>query len=183
MKRIHDICAMKEKLTQWAQDAMFNGMESIDTSELGLVIDMIKDLYEAELYCAESLYYATVTEAMNQNDVPYDKHTFWMNRAGMRHPPDRKMYWDNSNYYDGRMGYSSVSGPRSEIGRNWDHYVDARRHYQATKSDSDRMDMSASAQMHMGETIATLREMWRDADPDLRQKMKKDFGALLQEMN
>lgn len=34
-----------------------------------------------------------------------------------------------------------------------------------------------------GETIATLRDMWHDADPDLREKMKKDFSALLQEMN
>lgn len=31
--------------------------------------------------------------------------------------------------------------------------------------------------------MATLRDMWHDADPDLREKMKKDFSALLQEMN
>lgn len=54
---------------------------------------------------------------------------------------------------------------------------------QAPKSDSDRMEMSTSAKMHIGETIATLRDMWHDADPDLREKMKKDFSALLQEMN
>lgn len=36
---------------------------------------------------------------------------------------------------------------------------------------------------NIGETIATLRDMWHDADPDLREKMKKDFSALLQEMN
>lgn len=55
--------------------------------------------------------------------------------------------------------------------------------YISTKSDSDRMEMSTSAKMHIGETIATLRDMWHDADPDLREKMKKDFSALLQEMN
>lgn len=44
-------------------------------------------------------------------------------------------------------------------------------------------EMSTSAKMHIGETIATLRDMWHDADPDLREKMKKDFSALLQEMN
>lgn len=71
----------------------------------------------------------------------------------------------------------------SEMGRNWDKYLDARRHYNATKSDADRMEMSTSAKMHIGETIATLRDMWHDADPDLREKMKKDFSALLQEMN
>lgn len=70
-----------------------------------------------------------------------------------------------------------------EMARNWDKYLDARRHYNATKSDADRMEMSTSAKMHIGETIATLRDMWHDADPDLREKMKKDFSALLQEMN
>lgn len=51
------------------------------------------------------------------------------------------------------------------------------------RSKSSRMEMSTSAKMHIGETIATLRDMWHDADPDLREKMKKDFSALLQEMN
>lgn len=54
---------------------------------------------------------------------------------------------------------------------------------QPGESDSDRMEMSTSAKMHIEETIATLRDMWHDADPDLREKMKKDFSALLQEMN
>lgn len=183
MEKLHDICAMKKKLIGWAQEAMSNGVESVDTNELGEAIDMIKDLYEAELYCVEACYYDTVTEAMNQNAETYDKHSFWMNRAGMKWPPDKRLYWDDADYESGHMGYMNHKTSRSEIGRNWDHYMDARRHYQATKSDSDRMEMSASAQMHMGETIATLREMWRDADPDLRQKMKKDFSALLQELN
>lgn len=83
-----------------------------------------------------------------------------------------------------KMLTSSQPNPTtSEMGRNWDKYLDARRHYNATKSDADRMEMSTSAKMHIGETIATLRDMWHDADPDLREKMKKDFSALLQEMN
>lgn len=81
------------------------------------------------------------------------------------------------------QGYSGRHATTSEMGRNWDKYLDARRHYNATKSDADRMEMSTSAKMHIGETIATLRDMWHDADPDLREKMKKDFSALLQEMN
>lgn len=92
--------------------------------------------------------------------------------------------WDPDEYdMYARMGYSGRHATTSEMGRNWDKYLDARRHYNATKSDADRMEMSTSAKMHIGETIATLRDMWHDADPDLREKMKKDFSALLQEMN
>ena len=112
---------------------------------------------------------------------------FKMGRSGMmRVLPeyDRRDQRFDPDEYDiyGRMGYSGRV-PHSNMGRNWDRYLDARRHYNATKSDSDRMEMSTSAKMHIGETIATLRDMWHDADPDLREKMKKDFSALLQEMN
>lgn len=116
-----------------------------------------------------------------------DKDHFKMGRSGMmRVLPeyDRRDQRFDPDEYDiyGRMGYSGRV-PHSNMGRNWDRYLDARRHYNATKSDSDRMEMSTSAKMHIGETIATLRDMWHDADPDLREKMKKDFSALLQEMN
>lgn len=104
----YDICEMRKKLIEWTKEAMSGSPNSVDTQELGEVIDMIKDIYQLEYYCAKTKYY---------------------------------------------------------------------------ESDSDRMEMSTSAKMHIGETIATLRDMWHDADPDLREKMKKDFSALLQEMN
>lgn len=102
----------------------------------------------------------------------------------MRVLPEMDHRWDPDEYdVYARMGYSGRHAITSEMGRNWDKYLDARRHYNATKSDADRMEMSTSAKMHIGETIATLRDMWHDAYPDLREKTKKDFSALLQEMN
>lgn len=182
MEKLHDICAMKKKLIEWAQEAMANGPDTVDTSELGEVVDMIKDLYEAELYCYEACYYQTVTEAMEDGTETLDKASFWMNRAGMKWRPEKRFYADDPYWDQGRMGYTPHTMTHNEIGRNWDHYMNARRHYQTTKADSDKREMSTSAQMHVGETIATLREVWQDADPDLRQKMKKDFTNLLQEM-
>lgn len=181
---MYDICEMREKLVSWTKEAMNSSPESINAQELGEVIDMIKDTYEMEYYCAKKKYYKTVTEAMEDHE---DAGRFKMGRAGMLMvPPEIDRRWDPDDYGDvyGRMGYSErKTMDRSDMGRNWDRYLDARRHYNATKSDSDRMEMTTNAQMHMGQTIATLREMWHDADPDLKQKMKKDFTALLQEMN
>lgn len=142
------------------------------------------EIYQLEYYCAKTKYYESVTEAMDEYG---DADHFKMGRSGMmRVLPeyDRRDQRFDPDEYDiyGRMGYSGRV-PHSNMGRNWDRYLDARRHYNATKSDSDRMEMSTSAKMHIGETIATLRDMWHDADPDLREKMKKDFSALLQEMN
>lgn len=180
----YDICEMRKKLIEWTKEAMSGSPNSVDTQELGEVIDMIKDIYQLEYYCAKTKYYESVTEAMDEYG---DADHFKMGRSGMmRVLPEydlRDQRFDPDEYdIYGRMGYSGRV-PHSNMGRNWDRYLDARRHYNATKSDSDRMEMSTSAKMHIGETIATLRDMWHDADPDLREKMKKDFSALLQEMN
>lgn len=180
----YDICEMRKKLIEWTKEAMSGSPNSVDTQELGEVIDMIKDIYQLEYYCAKTKYYESITEAMDEYG---DADHFKMGRSGMmRVLPEydhRDQRFDPDEYdIYGRMGYSGRV-PHSNMGRNWDRYLDARRHYNATKSDSDRMEMSTSAKMHIGETIATLRDMWHDADPDLREKMKKDFSALLQEMN
>ena len=178
------LCAMKCRLMEVADDCTRNINYGTDIHELGEIIDMIKDIYQLEYYCAKTKYYESVTEAMDEYG---DADHFKMGRSGMmRVLPeyDRRDQRFDPDEYDiyGRMGYSGRV-PHSNMGRNWDRYLDARRHYNATKSDSDRMEMSTSAKMHIGETIATLRDMWHDADPDLREKMKKDFSALLQEMN
>lgn len=180
----YDICEMRKKLIEWTKEAMSGSPNSINTEELGEVIDMIKDIYQIEYYCAKKTYYESVTEAMDERG---DAEHFKMGRSGMMlvlPEYDRRNQRFDPDEYDiySRMGYSGRA-PHSDMGRNWDRYLDARRHYNATKSDSDRMEMSTSAKMHIGETIATLRDMWHDADPDLREKMKKDFSALLQEMN
>ena len=177
----HDICEMRKKLIEWTKEATNGSPESVDAQELGEVIDMIKDTYEIDYYCAKTKYYESVTEAMDEYG---DGDHFKMARSGMmRTLPEMEKRWDPDEYdIYARMGYSGRT-PHSNMGHNWDRYLDARRHYNATKSDADRMEMSTSAKMHIGETIATLRDMWHDADPDLREKMKKDFSALLQEMN
>lgn len=178
----YDICLIREKLMNWTKEAMSGDPSGINAQELGEVVDMIKDTYQMEYYCAKRKYYEEKIGVMEDHE---GDERFKMGRSGMmRVLPESEYRWDPDEYdMYARMGYSGHRVPSSEMGRNWDKYLDARRHYQATKSDSDRMEMSTNAQLHIGQTIATLREMWRDADPDLRQKMKNDFSSLLQEMN
>ena len=178
----YDICMMREKLMSWTKEAMSGNPPEINAQELGEVVDMIKDTYEMEYYCAKRKYYEEKIGTMEEYG---DNERFKMGRSGMMRVLPENEYRFDPNEYDmyARMGYSGHKVAPSEMGRNWDKYLDARRHYNATKSDADRMEMSTSAKMHIGETIATLRDMWHDADPDLREKMKKDFSALLQEMN
>ena len=45
VKRIHE---MMEKLTKCAEMELEKGVENVDTKEMGEVVDIIKDLAEAE---------------------------------------------------------------------------------------------------------------------------------------
>lgn len=97
--------------------------------------------------------------------------------------------WDT--YGDGRMGYggrySSGSRSTSMSGRAgytpMDEFRMARKHYTETHSSEDKEKMNEHAKHHMEESIDTMKEIWRTADPDLKKKMKSDISSFLNEMN
>lgn len=62
VKRIHE---MMEKLTKCAEMELEKGVENVDTKEMGEVVDIIKDLAEAE-------YYAKISKAMDESDYGED---------------------------------------------------------------------------------------------------------------
>lgn len=62
------LCDMKAELTCAAREALCGDLEKVNTQELGEVVDMIKDIYEAEKDCAKAKYYKTVVKAMEGND-------------------------------------------------------------------------------------------------------------------
>ncbi len=66
---LHDICELKESLVALVKTEFSGGLENVDTHEAGEIIDMIKDLYEAEKDAAKACYYNTVIEAMDKGDT------------------------------------------------------------------------------------------------------------------
>lgn len=68
---IDKICKMKDKLCEYAHQQMQQGLDRVDTREMGAVIDMIKDLAEAEKSCMEADYYESVVEAMEEGGDRY----------------------------------------------------------------------------------------------------------------
>lgn len=67
-------------------------------------------------------------------------------------------------------------------GKPYREYLDARKHYTETKSARDKEDMEMYANEHMMDTIGTIREMYRTAEPDLKKRMKADLTKLVGEM-
>ena len=59
----------------------------------------------------------------------------------------------------------------------------SRRYYTETKSPSQKDEMDAKANEYVGKTVSTIRDIWRDADPEMRRKLKAEFVKLVNEMN
>lgn len=160
-----DICKMKERLVEAMCSQMENGMESVDTEEAGQVIDMIKDLAQTEYYCSKADYYETVKEAMKSGEsYSFEDTDAFRRRFKMGYMPEKT--WEHDERY-------------SKAYRDWQ---DARRHYTQSKSTSDKDEMDAHAREHLGDTISSMRDIWKSADTDLKKRMKADLSALVAEM-
>lgn len=173
------ICRMKHTLVKHLCQELCDGdMSSADTAETGQIIDMIKDLSASERYCAQAEYYTTVTDAMD--DATYrmgytpdpemmrsmDGHMWKPERRG-RHHEGRDMAWD---------------GDDPKYSKAYNRYRNAKRHYTETHNESDRQMMREQANEHILESIATLRDIWDNADVDLKTRMKADLTKLISDM-
>lgn len=83
-------------------------------------------------------------------------------------------------YPDDRDRRYERSDPR--YGRAYNEYKESRRYYTETNSPTYRQEMDAHAAEHVGDTLATIREIWKSADPDMKKRIKADFTTLVNEM-
>lgn len=253
--RIHE---MLECLTEVAlNEIKTKGAHNVDTEEMGEVIDMIKDLAEAEKCAWEKCYYKSIVEAMADEEkyeqsllkemidkygeadgrLGYDRwrtsrgrfapkgtgHETSMAMATGRHGfVDDRDPWPNPPYYDdprmwkngqwmesmgypvddrnsarstdrrssdgrdvqpsehGRMGYSPDESRMDSTGKGlcYDEYDKARRHYRETNDASSKQEMSERAKKYVGEAMATMTDIFIEADPELQKKIKDDLFRL-----
>ena len=159
------IYEMKEQLVRTAQQQLSHGIENVDTHEMGMVVDMIKDLAEAEKACYEAEYYASVVDAMEEAEE--ERWGYDDGRDG------RQGFHDPQRYYDGGgespMGSAGRMGYKNQYG-NWRANPGGRRKPR-------RMRRGYSE-----ESVENLRAMMEDADPARREQLKKDIQQLMQEM-
>lgn len=60
---VDEIYSLKNRILAHIEDETTN-MNRIDVKEIGELVDMVKDLAEAEKYCWEATYYRSISQAM-----------------------------------------------------------------------------------------------------------------------
>lgn len=197
---------MIEKLAECAEKQFDNGIESVDTAEMGQVTDMLKDL-------AEAMYYRTLTKAMDDSDPEeimemferygdggrryYDHYRYadgrfapkgrGTYRRGYEGPYWRmtpEMYKDMQEYRDmdrntGRMYYTEPSMTMSES-----NYDRAKRNYTETKelhranTPQDKEAKMRGLEDYFKEISSDITGMLSDMTPEERNMLKSKISAL-----
>ena len=121
------------------------------------------------------------------DEMPYPMTGYRMgytdgNRGGnMGNSSSSGSYSGNYGGGNSRSGYEGMRQP-SRYGESYDRYSDRRRHYHETKDADSKKQMDDSMKEYMSDVSENLREMWKDADPTLRQAMKADLTKMVQQL-
>lgn len=123
-KELEPIKKMCETLEDAAKHELSKGVENVDAKELGEVVDMIKDLYEAKEKIVKACYYKGILEAMEEHDFDDEEDIMDEGRRGYRGQPRSQ---------SGRY-MSRGDGRRSNRGRG------SRRGYESSMMEYGDMD-------------------------------------------
>lgn len=149
------IFEIKQKLIDELEDEIsrMGSLRNMDTREVGMVVDMIKDLAEAEEKCWKACYYKTVVEAMEAES----------GKGVIGYMPDSIV--QPHQEYHGRDGYKGSVG-----------YQGGNMSY------SDRMGPMGSRAGYSDQSIQNIKQMMENADPQHKEQLKQDLQKLMQEV-
>ena len=175
MEKLRDLSEMKHTLIEAVKMELAKGVDSVDTEELGEVVDMIKDLASAEKDCMEAAYYELVCEAMDDGDSEKMGYDRWRYSSGRFAPKGR-----------GRRTYGYLPSPMMD--ENVDGYTINGETYGNVNGNSANRSMGRRYGYHgepkekLDEAMEVMGDVWAEADSDLKDRMKKSLKDLLYQM-
>lgn len=85
-----------------------------------------------------------------------------------------------SSSQSGSYGYNGMNDSR--YGRAYNEWRNSRRHYTETNDKHDKEEMDMHAKESLMDATASMRELWKAGDPELRKHIKQTLQSLIQEM-
>lgn len=210
MHTLNDIsCIKTDLIEELKHELRCKGFHGVETMEIGQIVDMIKDLAQTEKDCMKACYYGAMVDEMygeeHNERMGYDHWRYSSGRfapTGKGHysrgytpmdpmhiPPhmDRMGYptsqtGTTKRATAGRMGYIPDEMMGGRYSRPFDDYKEAKRFYTETKDPHEKEKMDHHAKEHVEEAVDSFREIWDDANPELKRDMKGKLSKLLAEM-
>lgn len=178
------ICELEKSIACFLKSAVDMGFDKVSASDAGEVADIIKDLSEAKKNHHESAYYEMMCENERLGYHYPNEGIDGSFRMQYRTPSDD---WGGDEYakrtmHNDKMGYHPNGEWEHDYGIAYDNYKNARRNYTSTNSKEYRTAMDSHAEDHLNMSVMTLKDIWRDADPTLKSKMKTELTSLVSSM-
>jgi len=184
---------LKATLITELSSYMSGDLSCVDTHEAGEIVDIIKDLAEIQKECAEKKYYEAVTNAMDEpryedilgytpssNTHKISPHPM----ASMRTPGatyEQSMVGDYIRDAYGDFPQGENSG-NNRYGQAYKQYAQAKRFYTETHSERDHELMRTQADQHISDMITSVKDIWRNADPEHKKQIKADLKAFVDQL-
>lgn len=210
-KKIHVITEMKDKLL--SQLPLSLDEASVEVN--GQIVDMVKDLAQAEKDCWKACYYKSIVEAMKKEKDDGERYGYdkWRYASGefapkgrghrsgypmypeiydpMNHMADAREFIDPMRIYGYNKGNSRNESSSKRYGfpmdgdmmdvykRPYDKFMDSKRHYHESNDPNAKKEMDDHAREHLGEVLMTTKEIFGDASPDMKKRMKQELMAMV----
>lgn len=158
---VEDIYNIKNQIIERIEkDIDERGPERIDVSEMGKLVDMVKDLAEAEKACWEAEYYRGVSEAMESSGY------------------DDSMAMGYGGGGGGRGGSSGGGGRGGSSGGSSGYNMGYRRSGRGSANQyGGRRGYGYG--YGMGYDIDGLKMAMQNADPQEKERMKREIQQLM----
>lgn len=172
---------IKEILTGQVQSQLGN-LQSVDTKELGEVIDMIKDMEEA-------IYYCTITKAMEAKDKEgtHSPHYYTEYNYPTPHYRDMdrnsgRMYYEDTGNTIGSMSgpkyYTEWEYPMTRDRREGKSGMSRRTYMEHKEMHVDKPMQLKELEKYMQDLTKDLTEMIEDASPEEKQLLQQRISTL-----
>lgn len=190
---MEDLKKMQDCLIELAEEQIYSNLANVDAKELGEVIDMIKDI-------SETIYYHTVTEAMESKDWEY-KHdsTMYYNPSStemhdLRH--EGRHYPTMTRATKGEREYGGLTSGGGDVSHGGHIYRDdmwygnpmrdpkegrsgeRRKMYMDGKGRQDKSKQMQELDQYMQELANDMSEMIQDASPEEKQLLQQKIAVL-----
>lgn len=172
IKRMHN---MIETLTECAERQFAKGIERVNAKEMGEVIDMIKDLAEAE-------YYRKITVAMDESE--YGREYDYKGRKGYMMTPEmyrerEPEYYRDMDRQKGKMYYTETLNHDTREGKSGQ----MRKYYMESKEmGKDKGEKMKSLEEYMKSIAEDITEAIEGASPEERSMTKQKLQMIAQKM-
>lgn len=195
MEKVKEVCCMEEKFREALNAVLAHGIFSkeVDYKELGALSDMVKDMAETEKDLWKACYYKKMAEKLSEESMMprygdsygYDhwrkaSGEFAKKGTGTYYPG----YMPNHVYDPNYAGHETLVGEDGKpmFGKEYNDYKRALKHYTDTNNQDYKTEMDEHATKHMDETIMSIKDIWKSADPNMRRKIRSTLSNLVAEM-